>query len=583
MVRAENLNLKLVRTSPRTVIGALAALLLVASCNQILGNQQPSSDGMGGAGAPSDSGGTSGSGGDEGDGPCAHGTFDHDSNPDTVCDSWSKCQPGQYVFEEGTPTTDRSCKACGTGTFSDVQNATECAEWVDCEPGEYVDAAGTKEDDRQCEACPEEEYSAEDNADECEAWTDCGHPWKYAEMPNSTADAECGAAIRQFGSPVGDDAARVAIDADGNVYVAGHTAGAIVGESAGSSDGYVRKFDAHGALAWEEQFGSTGQDKVHDVAVDAAGNVYIVGETSGTLPGGTSTGGEDDAYVIKYGADGVRQATWQFRPITDNTRNAATSVAVDGEGNVYVAGTTWGGPTEEGVYLCKYDSTGTPVWTATDTVDQADTTSFMDPRTAVDQYGTAYLAWHKGFPGGLSDNAVARYTSSSTPDWTTHLNNLAADLFAPSLGVAAHDDSVYVVGYTTGGLNGDTFGGEDAYIIKYDALGAQDWSHQFGGVEDDRVEDVAVDASGAVFVVGVTENDFVGTNQGGNDGFLRKYSLSGVEAWTQQWGTPSADNALGVAPDGEGNAFVAGSTAGELAAENPSGWPDFYVMLVEPP
>lgn len=570
-------------------LGAACALLLAASCNDILGNPAPGTDsGMGGGGAPADTGGGPGLGGATGgggaDGACPSGTFDHDANPDTVCQSWSKCQPGQYIFHTGSPTTDRSCKACGAGSFSDTQNVTECSEWIDCEPGEYVAVAGTKEDDRQCEPCADDEYSKDANAARCTPATACGHPWKYAKKSTPVADAECTAPIRQFGSPLGDNLAQAAVDAAGNVYVAGSTSGDLASENAGMSDGYLRKYDASGRIEWETQFGSDDQDTVTDLALDSDGDVYLVGVTAGTLPGGTSTGGNEDAYVVKYSANGVRQLTWQFRGLDDNGSNAATSVAVDGSGNIYVAGTTSGGPTAKGVFLRKYESSGTVAWTATNTADPAASAAWTNPTAGVDTGGTAYLAWHRN-GDGVTQNAVAQYPADGdgTAAWTTILNNPAEDLFAPPTGVAATDGSVYVVGYTMGDVGTTNFGGEDAYIVRYDVEGRAVWTDQFGGTGDDRATDVAVDANGDVFVLGVTKNALATPNEGGDDGFLRKYATSGAHRWTQQWGTTSADGAAGVAPDGRGNAFVAGWTSGSLAAQNPSGWPDCYVMFIEPP
>lgn len=49
---------------------------------------------------------------------------------------------------------------------------------------------------------------------------------------------------------------------------------------------------------WTRQFGSTARDGVAGVTVERAGNVHMVGDTGGTLPGETSAGGSD-AFVIK--------------------------------------------------------------------------------------------------------------------------------------------------------------------------------------------------------------------------------------------------------------------------------------------
>ena len=109
---------------------------------------------------------------------------------------------------------------------------------------------------------------------------------------------------RQFGSAGPDEATSVAVDATGNVYVAGWADGGVDGEiGAGSYDSFVRKYDPSGTVLWTRQFGSAQEDGASDVEVDADGNVYVVGRT-GEEPVVESTDVRWDAYVRKLGPDG---------------------------------------------------------------------------------------------------------------------------------------------------------------------------------------------------------------------------------------------------------------------------------------
>ena len=79
--------------------------------------------------------------------------------------------------------------------------------------------------------------------------------------------------IRQFGTTAEDMARRVAVDGTGNVYVAGHTDGALPAQtSAGGTDAFVRKYNASLNLVWTRQFGTQGFDEAPDVAADGAGD-----------------------------------------------------------------------------------------------------------------------------------------------------------------------------------------------------------------------------------------------------------------------------------------------------------------------
>ena len=105
---------------------------------------------------------------------------------------------------------------------------------------------------------------------------------------------------RQFGTTGEDQANAVAIDAAGNVLVAGHTAGALAGSSSGGTDGFVRKYDPYGAVRWTRQLGTSGSETIKGLAVDLpTGEIVVVGTTSGALGG--ANGGANDVFVRRMG------------------------------------------------------------------------------------------------------------------------------------------------------------------------------------------------------------------------------------------------------------------------------------------
>ena len=108
-----------------------------------------------------------------------------------------------------------------------------------------------------------------------------------------------------------DRAGGIHIDAWGNAWVAGSTlspnfpGGGYDPSYNQDGDSFFAKVHANGTLASGSYFGGSGSDVASDVAVDAAGNAWLVGNSSSTdLPtsGGfdpTHNGGLDDAYVAK--------------------------------------------------------------------------------------------------------------------------------------------------------------------------------------------------------------------------------------------------------------------------------------------
>jgi uncharacterized protein (TIGR03437 family) len=114
---------------------------------------------------------------------------------------------------------------------------------------------------------------------------------------------------RQFGTGDQDKGFGIAVDSSG-VYVCGITGGALT-TRVGGTDVFLRKYDASGNALWTRQFGSNTTDGVGAVAVNATG-VYVAGHTSGALQGQTKIGGLWDAFIWKFDLSGNEQWSKQF-------------------------------------------------------------------------------------------------------------------------------------------------------------------------------------------------------------------------------------------------------------------------------
>ncbi|MCP4347424.1 MAG: hypothetical protein GY795_18115, partial [Desulfobacterales bacterium] len=133
----------------------------------------------------------------------------------------------------------------------------------------------------------------------------------------------------------------------GNVYVAGKagaTWGSPVNAFAASYDAFAAKLNSSGVYQWHTFMGAN-DDEGKSVAVDGSGNVYVAGYSEATW------GSPIDAYTSSYdtfaaklNSSGVRQSH-TFIGGTGN--DYCYAMAVDGSGNVYTAGdsaVTWGSP-----------------------------------------------------------------------------------------------------------------------------------------------------------------------------------------------------------------------------------------------
>ena len=113
--------------------------------------------------------------------------------------------------------------------------------------------------------------------------------------------------IKQFGTPTDDQCRGVAADGSGNVYVCGNTYGSLgTLPNAGSSDGFVRKYDASQNVCWTTREGTPQADLCYGISVDQVGLVFVVGDTWGNISGSSpAPAGTCDAFIEKYTPNGV--------------------------------------------------------------------------------------------------------------------------------------------------------------------------------------------------------------------------------------------------------------------------------------
>jgi hypothetical protein len=141
----------------------------------------------------------------------------------------------------------------------------------------------------------------------------------------------------QLGTPDWDYSNSVSTDADGDIYISGFTNGSLAGPNNGQWAAWVAKYSAAGKLLWKRQLGTPGGDFSNGVATDGDRNVYISGSTYGSLGGANQ--GLEDAWIAKYSTHGVLR--WK-RQLGTSADDVSKGVATNGEGNVYISGSTYG-------------------------------------------------------------------------------------------------------------------------------------------------------------------------------------------------------------------------------------------------
>jgi len=129
---------------------------------------------------------------------------------------------------------------------------------------------------------------------------------------------------------------------------------------------------------------------------------------------------------------------------------------------------------------------------------------------------------------GSTDAFISKYSSDGTKAWTRLLGTRGSDS-AYGISTAA-DGSIYITGVTYGSLDGKTNrGGGDAFISKYSSDGTRAWTRLLGSSSDDVARGISTAADGSIYITGWTTGSLHGqTNSGSSDAFIRKFGFDNV-------------------------------------------------------
>lgn len=271
------------------------------------------------------------------------------------------------------------------------------------------------------------------------------------------------------------DAAAVAVDSLGNLYVAGtlrgtRKIGPVVLTSGGGSDGYVAKLDANGRVLWATCVGGAGDEYGRSLAVNNAGDAWLAGTVESESifdPTSRAARPRTRAFVTRLSADGAEG--WTAIASGDDTQ--ASAVVVDSSNTAFLTGgflgnatfgshpLLGGSPDHAHVFVTSVNSEGRFAW-ATQTAGEGHeqvtaivldvagvpyVTGALAPMAGTTRFGSQVLS-------GRSEGAlfVGRLSRRGGFDWACSAPNIGS---AWSQGIALDPEgAIYLTGSFRGSL-----------------------------------------------------------------------------------------------------------------------------------
>ncbi len=345
----------------------------------------------------------------------------------------------------------------------------------------------------------------------------------------------------------------IALDTDKNIYITGIFFGTTdfdpgPGEtkltSAGNEDVFICKFDNSGNFKWAKSFGGPSNDFSNAILLDRFGNIYINGYFDGSSDFDPSNGvftltsiGSTDIYISKFSNDGSLQ--WA-KQIGGSSSEAAYSIGLDEQNNVYSTGFFWG------------------------TVD-------FDPGSGV--FNLQSNGFGDGFILKLSTNGDFIRAGKLGSTNAVRCTSLKLD----------HTGNMYVTGHFDGDANFDPnsgstilsapIGEEDVFVAKYNLDFDLLWARQIGGPSYQKAFAIDVDEEDNVYVTGHYNgtSDFDPgsgivslTALGDPDIFVLKLTDAGDYVWVAQAAGTFYGSGYTLKVDRSNNIFVAGTFEGSI-------------------
>ena len=278
---------------------------------------------------------------------------------------------------------------------------------------------------------------------------------------------------------------------------------------------------------WNRTFGGIYNDNGRSVQ-QTSDDGYILGGTIESLNPNGGRKYSDDAWLIKVDVNGNEQWNKTFRDLY-----IRSVLHLHDDGYIFVGIK----PTERRpTVLVKTDVNGNQQWSK----------SFFDLGDAQSIQQTSdggFILAGKSYGAKGTDVRLVKTNSNGSKQWS---KTFGLDGVYTTSSVRETPDGGYI-------LSGDASYPVDAWLLKTDSNGTEQWNRTFGGAGDDSVYSVQNTLDGGYILAGRSKSYGVGI-----DAWLIKTDANGNEQWNKNFGLDGFDCVYSVVQTSDGGYVLAG-------------------------
>jgi hypothetical protein len=377
--------------------------------------------------------------------------------------------------------------------------------------------------------------------------------------------------------------------------------------SNGYADIFIEKQDASGNLIWVKQIGGTEHEQACSIVTNASGDVYVSGYFTydvdfdpgpGTFKLTTPFNYRSCLFLLKLDSNGdfvwaVKEypASWQPYDLGLNP------ISIDKNGFIYMAKHD-----PQGFCVNKYDpGTGSQLWSKEVDLYPGSNARIERPRIAIDGNGNIYFAgtyWGDAdVDPGPAVNVVSCYYytfvlkldpggnyvwAKTFRDGRNWVSSIAADatgnvyICGTFLGTVDFDPGTGVINKTNNSVSGTNM-----FLVKLDGNGNFAWVNHYLSTVNYEPYNLFADQDNNIYMTGEFENAvnfnpnysyYSLSSSGALDAFVVKYNPSGNVVWGRSMGGTASDAAAAVTVDKNKNAYVVGAFKGNANFDKKYGY-----------